>query len=72
VSISSWNRTYKDHLVQLLHQFRAAQKFKRAIMGVVQTLLRHCQAWGTARLSRKPPPGFGHPLGKDSGYLEVG
>ena len=50
--------TYNDHLVQLPDQFRADQKLKYIIKGMVQMSLKHWQAWGINHLSRKSFPGF--------------
>ena len=44
--------TYKDHLVQLPDQFRADQKLKHAIKGVVQMSFKHSQAWGIVYLDQ--------------------
>ncbi|KAK4816063.1 hypothetical protein QYF61_011071 [Mycteria americana] len=58
-------RTDHDHPVQLPDRFRADQKLKHGIKGIVQMPLKHWQAWGIDHLSRKPVPGFDHPLGKE-------
>jgi len=58
-------RTHNDHLVPLPDQLRADQQLKHVIKGIVQMPLEHQQAWGIDHLSRKPVPGFHHPLGKE-------
>jgi len=50
--------TYNDHLVQLPEQFRADQKLKHIIKGIVQMPLKHRQLWGIDRLSKQPDPVF--------------
>ena len=57
--------TYNNRLAQLPDHFRADQKLKHAIKGIVQMPLKHWQAWGIDHLSRKPVPVFDHPLGKE-------
>jgi len=39
--LSQLEGTYSDHLVQLPDQFRADQKLKHVIKGIVQMLLKH-------------------------------
>lgn len=39
-------------------------RVKAYFKGTVQTLLKHCQPWGTDHHSRKSVPAFDHPLGK--------
>lgn len=48
----------KNHQVQLLEHFRAKQKLKDIIKGIVLMPLDHCQAQGINQLSRKPIPMF--------------
>ena len=60
----SVGRDLQHHLVQLPDHFRADQKLKHVLKGIVQMPLKHRQAWGIDHLSRKPIPGFDHPLGK--------
>jgi len=57
-------RTFNDHLVQLPDQFRADQKLKYVVKGIVQTSLKHRQAQGIDHLSRKHVSAFDHPLCK--------
>jgi len=55
------NGTYKDHPVHLSDHFRADQKLKHVIKGIVLIPLKHSQAWGINHLPGKPVPGFEHP-----------
>ena len=56
---------YDYHLVQLPDRFRADQKLKHVVKGIVQMPLKHWQAWGIDHLSMKPVPEFDTPLGKE-------
>lgn len=55
----------KNHQVQLLEHFRAKQKLKDIIKGIVLMPLDHCQAQGINQLSRKPIPMFSQPHSKE-------
>jgi len=55
---------YNYQLAQLPDHFRADQKLKLVVKGIVQTPLKHWQAWGINHLSRKPVPVSDHPLSK--------
>jgi len=57
--------THSDHLVQLPDHFRADEKSKHVIEGIVQMRLKCGQAWVIDRLSRKPVSVFDHPPGKE-------
>lgn len=52
--------TYNNHLVQLPDQFEAEQKLKHIIKG--PECLKHWQAWGIDRLSRRFIAVFDHPV----------
>jgi len=56
--------TYND-LVQPPEHFRADQKLKQVVKGIVHMPLKNWQGWGIGHLSRKPVPVFDHPLGKE-------
>lgn len=45
-------------------QFKADQKLKHTIKGIVKMLLKLRQAWGTDHLLRKPVPAFDYSFGK--------
>jgi len=55
---------YHDHLVQLPDHFRADQKLKHVMKGIVQIPLKHRQVWGIDHLSRRPVPVCDNPLSK--------
>jgi len=57
--------TNEDHLVQQPGQFRADQKLKHVVKGIVQMPLKRWQAWGIDHLSSKPVPSLDHPLSKE-------
>jgi len=57
--------TYNDHLVRLPDYFKADQKLKQVIKGIVQISLEQLQAWAINHLSRKYIPVFDRPLGKE-------
>lgn len=56
---------YSNHLAQLPDHFKADQKLQDVIKDILQMPLKHQQAWVIDHLSRKPVPGFDHPLGKE-------
>ncbi|PKU36123.1 aryl hydrocarbon receptor nuclear translocator-like protein 2 isoform x1 [Limosa lapponica baueri] len=57
--------TYNDHLVQVPDHFRAAQKLKHVVKGIIQMPLKHWHTSDIDHLSRKPVPVFDHPLSKE-------
>jgi len=58
-------RTFKGYQFQLPDSFRANQKLKRIIEGIIQMSLEHRQAWDINHLARKPVPVFDEPPSED-------